>query len=237
MSHYVSLSLTNKKSSVHLYALYSPRTALRTFTPRRDQLVICGQQVNNCVCRTVLQSVPSNEIRQQLGVCRCVLPVIEIPVYGTYIILDTFNTGQKPISVNYLQGRRSYTLQVLFSWTVLLCLSNKFVSSWRRSALSISWQPSLKQHGLCVRLRKRIGQPRELLGLLIDRPSYKAVVTKGIILSLAETFMNYSYLFKYATWKKGLPRGCITWYVTAFFSVLFLDTVLKRFFFILLSII
>jgi hypothetical protein len=45
MNHYVSLSLTNRKSSVHLHALYSPHTALRTFTPRRDQLVICGQYV------------------------------------------------------------------------------------------------------------------------------------------------------------------------------------------------
>jgi hypothetical protein len=43
MNHYVSLSLTNSKSSVHLHALYSPRTAVRTFTRRRDQLVICGQ--------------------------------------------------------------------------------------------------------------------------------------------------------------------------------------------------
>jgi hypothetical protein len=43
MNHYVSLSLTNKKSSVHLHALYSPCTELRTFTARRDQLVICGQ--------------------------------------------------------------------------------------------------------------------------------------------------------------------------------------------------
>jgi hypothetical protein len=43
MNHYVSLSLTNRKSSVHLHALYSPRTAVRTFTHRRDQLVICGQ--------------------------------------------------------------------------------------------------------------------------------------------------------------------------------------------------
>jgi hypothetical protein len=43
MNHYVLLSLTNRKSSVHLYALYSPRTALRTFTLGRDQLVICGQ--------------------------------------------------------------------------------------------------------------------------------------------------------------------------------------------------
>jgi hypothetical protein len=42
MNHYVSLSLTNMKSSVHLHALYSPRTALRTFTPRRDQLVMCS---------------------------------------------------------------------------------------------------------------------------------------------------------------------------------------------------
>jgi hypothetical protein len=40
MNH-VSLSLTNRKYSVHLHALYSPRTALRT--TRRDQLVICGQ--------------------------------------------------------------------------------------------------------------------------------------------------------------------------------------------------
>jgi hypothetical protein len=43
MNHYVSLSLTNMNFSVHLHALYSARTALRTFTPRRDQLVICGQ--------------------------------------------------------------------------------------------------------------------------------------------------------------------------------------------------
>jgi hypothetical protein len=43
MNHYVSISLTNSKSSVHLHALYSPRTALRTFLPRRDHLVICGQ--------------------------------------------------------------------------------------------------------------------------------------------------------------------------------------------------
>jgi hypothetical protein len=36
MNHCVSLSLTNRKSYVHLHALYSPCTALRTFTPRRD---------------------------------------------------------------------------------------------------------------------------------------------------------------------------------------------------------
>jgi hypothetical protein len=43
MNHYVSLSLTNRKSSDHLHALYFPRTVLRTFTPRRDQLVTCGR--------------------------------------------------------------------------------------------------------------------------------------------------------------------------------------------------
>jgi hypothetical protein len=42
MNHYVSLSLTNRKSPAHLHALYSTRTALRMFTPRRDQLVICA---------------------------------------------------------------------------------------------------------------------------------------------------------------------------------------------------
>jgi hypothetical protein len=45
MNHYVSLSLNNRKSSVHLHALYSPRTALGRFTPGRDQLVICGRYV------------------------------------------------------------------------------------------------------------------------------------------------------------------------------------------------
>jgi hypothetical protein len=43
MNHYVPLSLTNRKSSVHLNTLYSHRTAQRTFIPRRDHLVICGQ--------------------------------------------------------------------------------------------------------------------------------------------------------------------------------------------------
>jgi hypothetical protein len=42
MNH-VSLSLTNRKFSVHLHSLNYLCTALRTFTPRRDQLVICGQ--------------------------------------------------------------------------------------------------------------------------------------------------------------------------------------------------
>jgi hypothetical protein len=41
VNHYVSLSLTNRKSSVNLHALYPRCTALTTFTPRRDQLVIC----------------------------------------------------------------------------------------------------------------------------------------------------------------------------------------------------
>jgi hypothetical protein len=45
MNYYVSSYLTNRKSSIHLHALYSPRTALRTFTPRRVQLVICEQSV------------------------------------------------------------------------------------------------------------------------------------------------------------------------------------------------
>jgi len=41
MNHYVTLALTNRKFSVHLHALYSPRTALRMFTPRRDHLMVC----------------------------------------------------------------------------------------------------------------------------------------------------------------------------------------------------
>jgi hypothetical protein len=44
MNHYVTLELTNRKSSVHLHvhlhALYSPRTALR-MTPLRDHLMVC----------------------------------------------------------------------------------------------------------------------------------------------------------------------------------------------------
>jgi hypothetical protein len=46
MNHYVSSSLTNRKSSVHLHVLNSPRIALRTFTSRTDQLVNCGQYEN-----------------------------------------------------------------------------------------------------------------------------------------------------------------------------------------------
>jgi hypothetical protein len=49
MNHYAPLSLTNRKSSVHLHALYSHRTALRTFAPRRYQLVICGLYVRTYV--------------------------------------------------------------------------------------------------------------------------------------------------------------------------------------------
>jgi hypothetical protein len=36
MNHYASLSLINRKYSVHLHALYSPATALRTFAPQRS---------------------------------------------------------------------------------------------------------------------------------------------------------------------------------------------------------
>jgi hypothetical protein len=39
MNQYVSLLLTNRKSAVHLHALHSSRTALRTFALRRDQFV------------------------------------------------------------------------------------------------------------------------------------------------------------------------------------------------------
>jgi hypothetical protein len=46
MNHYVSLSPTNRKSAVNLHALNFPHTALKTFTPRRDQLVMCGQYVS-----------------------------------------------------------------------------------------------------------------------------------------------------------------------------------------------
>jgi hypothetical protein len=41
MNHYVTLELTNRKSSVQLHALYSPPTALRMFTTRRDHLMVC----------------------------------------------------------------------------------------------------------------------------------------------------------------------------------------------------
>jgi hypothetical protein len=58
MNNYVSLSLTNSKSSVHLHALYSPRTALRKFTPRRDQLVICGQY---CLYALMMEAVSHSE--------------------------------------------------------------------------------------------------------------------------------------------------------------------------------
>jgi hypothetical protein len=60
MNHYVFLSLTNRKSSVHLLALYTPRTALRTVTPCRDQLVICGQYVDPTARWSKLHTVFSN---------------------------------------------------------------------------------------------------------------------------------------------------------------------------------
>jgi hypothetical protein len=44
---------------VHLHALYSPRTALRTFIPRKDQIVMCGQYLRVILEKlTVAQLVP-----------------------------------------------------------------------------------------------------------------------------------------------------------------------------------
>jgi hypothetical protein len=66
MNHCVSLSLNNMKYSVHLHAFYSPRTAIRMFTPRRDQLVICRQyfyitkQLPLSGCRQELHCSPQN---------------------------------------------------------------------------------------------------------------------------------------------------------------------------------
>jgi hypothetical protein len=58
VTHYVSLSLTCRKSSVHQHALYSSLTALRTFTPRRDQLVIWGQYLTQFLhCMWVLKLI------------------------------------------------------------------------------------------------------------------------------------------------------------------------------------
>jgi hypothetical protein len=53
MNHYVNLALTNRKSSIHLHAFYSPRTALRMFTPRRDHLMVCLLYI---LCRGYPQS-------------------------------------------------------------------------------------------------------------------------------------------------------------------------------------
>jgi hypothetical protein len=39
MNYYISLSLTSRKSSVHLHVLYSP---LSLTAPRSGQLLICG---------------------------------------------------------------------------------------------------------------------------------------------------------------------------------------------------
>jgi len=54
MNHYVTLALTNTKSSVHLHALYSPRTALRMFTPRRDHLMVCLLYLPSHLCPVVV---------------------------------------------------------------------------------------------------------------------------------------------------------------------------------------
>jgi hypothetical protein len=43
MNHCGALSLTTRKSSVTLHALYSSGTALRTFKTCSVELVICGQ--------------------------------------------------------------------------------------------------------------------------------------------------------------------------------------------------
>jgi hypothetical protein len=51
MNHYVTLALTNRKSSIHLHDLYSPRTALRMFTPRRDHLMVCVLYILQCILR------------------------------------------------------------------------------------------------------------------------------------------------------------------------------------------
>jgi hypothetical protein len=57
INHYISLSLINRKSSVHLHALYSPRIALRTLTPQRDHLVMYGQYfifLNRCATMIII---------------------------------------------------------------------------------------------------------------------------------------------------------------------------------------
>jgi hypothetical protein len=65
LNYYVSLSLTNRKSSVKAHDLYSTRTALRTFTPPRDQLVLCGQYTGLCLC-----IVDACEVRTDRGSSR-----------------------------------------------------------------------------------------------------------------------------------------------------------------------
>jgi hypothetical protein len=65
MNDYVYLSLNNRKSSVHLHALYSPRIAIRTSAPRRDQLVICGQYIMftpALLCATGIGSGPATYV-------------------------------------------------------------------------------------------------------------------------------------------------------------------------------
>jgi hypothetical protein len=63
---------TKWKSSVHLHAFNSPRTALMTFTPRRDQLVICGQCVCVCVCVCVCARARALMYVCIMHVCVCV---------------------------------------------------------------------------------------------------------------------------------------------------------------------
>jgi hypothetical protein len=50
MNHYVFLSLTSRKSSIHLHDLNSPSTALKTFTPRRYQFMKFGQYKISISC-------------------------------------------------------------------------------------------------------------------------------------------------------------------------------------------
>jgi hypothetical protein len=56
-NYYVFLSLTNRKSSVHLHALYSPRITPRTYIPLRGPLVISGQY---CTMNNLLSELEQN---------------------------------------------------------------------------------------------------------------------------------------------------------------------------------
>jgi hypothetical protein len=88
MNHYVTLALTNRKSSVHLHAVYSPRTALRTFTPRRDHLVVCLLYVE-----TGMQSSCFPPFLQILSVC------VSLCVLTTYIRASTSQCTQSSKSI------------------------------------------------------------------------------------------------------------------------------------------
>jgi hypothetical protein len=84
MNHYVSLSLTNIKPSVHLHALYSPRTALRTFTPCRHQLVISGQQTTTHIFEIiVLLNSTDILVLSKQNLC-------ELSVYTKFVFSQTF---------------------------------------------------------------------------------------------------------------------------------------------------